>query len=223
MIYDLHTHSTHSDGMLIPAEVARTAQVQGYLGIALTDHVDSSNIYQVLQANLKFKEWFNKSTDDDFKVIIGAEITHVNPKDIAPLTKIARDNGADIVVVHGETISEPVTPGTNRAAIEAHVDILAHPGLISYEDVCFAAENNIYLEITTRKSHAYTNAHVANMARKAGAKLVIDNDAHSPSDFIGSEKACKIMLGAGISEDEIKNIINNNKIIFEKAIGGKSG
>ena len=56
MIYDLHTHSTHSDGMLIPAEVARTAQVQGYLGIALTDHVDSSNIYQVLQANLKFKE-----------------------------------------------------------------------------------------------------------------------------------------------------------------------
>ncbi len=42
MIYDLHTHSTHSDGMLIPAEVARTAQVQGYLGIALTDHVDSS-------------------------------------------------------------------------------------------------------------------------------------------------------------------------------------
>ena len=60
MIYDLHTHSTHSDGMLIPAEVARTAQVQGYLGIALTDHVDSSNIYQVLQANLKFKEWFNK-------------------------------------------------------------------------------------------------------------------------------------------------------------------
>ena len=222
MIYDLHTHSTHSDGMLIPAEVARTAQVQGYLGIALTDHVDSSNIYQVLQANLKFKEWFNKSSDD-FKVIVGVEITHVNPKDIAPLTKIARDNGADIVVVHGETISEPVASGTNRAAIEAYVDILAHPGLISYEDACCAAENNVYLEITTRKSHSYTNAHVANMAGKTGANLVIDNDAHSPSDFVGSEKAFKIMLGAGISDNEIKNIINNNKIIFEKAVGGKNG
>lgn len=222
MIYDLHTHSTHSDGMLIPAEVAQTAQVQGYLGIALTDHVDSSNIYHVLESNLKFKEWFNKSSDT-FKVIIGVEITHVNPKDIAPLTKIARDNGADIVIVHGETISEPVMCGTNRAAIDANVDILAHPGLISYEDACYAAEKNIYLEITTRKSHAYTNAHVANMARKAGAKLVIDNDAHGPSDFVGTDKACKIMLGAGISDDEIKVIINNNKIIFDKAIGGKNG
>ena len=77
--------------------------------------------------------------------------------------------------------------------------------------------------ITTRKSHSYTNAHVANMAGKAGANLVIDNDAHSPSDFVGSEKAFKIMLGAGISDNEIKNIINNNKIIFEKAVGGKNG
>ncbi len=221
-IYDLHTHSTHSDGMLIPAEVARTAQVCGYLGIALTDHVDSSNIYQVLSANLKFKEWFNKSSDT-FKVIIGVEITHVNPKDIAPLTKIARDNGADLVVVHGETISEPVAPYTNQEAIKAKVDILAHPGLITYEDTCLAAENNVYLEITTRKSHAFTNAHVANMARKAGANLVIDNDAHGPSDFVSSKKAIQIMLGAGISEDEIKNIVNNNKIIFEKAIGGING
>lgn len=222
MIHDLHTHSTHSDGMLIPAEVARTAQVQGYLGIALTDHVDSSNIYNVLKSNLEFKEWFNKSSDN-FKVIVGVEITHVNPNDISTLSCIARNNGADIVVVHGETISEPVYPNTNRAAIESGVDILAHPGLISYEEACLAAENNVYLEITTRKSHAYTNAHVVNMARKTGAKMVIDNDAHTPSDFIRYEKAYKIMLGAGISDDEIKEIINNNKIIFEKAVGGKNG
>lgn len=222
MIYDLHTHSTHSDGMLIPAEVARTAEVKGYLGIALTDHVDSSNILNVIKANLDFKEWFNKSSAD-FKVIVGVEITHVNPNDIAGLTNIARDNGVDIVVVHGETISEPVYTGTNRAAIDAKVDILAHPGLITYEDAALAAEKNVFLEITTRKSHAYTNGHVVNMARKAGAKLVIDNDAHEPGDFVGYEKACKIMLGAGISDNEIKEIINNNKYIFEKAFGGKNG
>ena len=220
MIYDLHTHSTHSDGMLIPAEVARTAQVKGYLGVALTDHVDSSNIINVIKSNIEFKEWFNKSSDS-FKVIIGVEITHVNPKDILKLTNIARDNGADIVVVHGETISEPVYTGTNRAAIEAKVDILAHPGLISMEDASLASDNGVYLEITTRKSHAYTNGHVVNMARKTGANLVIDNDAHEPGDFVGYEKACKIMLGAGLTDDEIKKIIENNKFIFEKAFGGK--
>lgn len=222
MIYDLHTHSTHSDGMLIPAEVARTAEVKGYLGVALTDHVDSSNIYSVIKSNLEFKEWFNKSSSN-FKVIVGVEITHVNPSDISGLTKIARDNGVDIVVVHGETISEPVYSGTNKAAIDARVDILAHPGLISEEDASYAAENNVFLEITTRKSHAFTNGHVVNMARKTGAKLVIDNDAHEPGDFVGYEKACKIMLGAGLSDDEIKKIINNNKYIFEKAFGGKNG
>lgn len=222
MIYDLHTHSTHSDGMLIPAEVARTAEVKGYLGVALTDHVDSSNIYSVIKSNLEFKEWFNKSSLN-FKVIVGVEITHVNPRDISGLTKIARDNGVDIVVVHGETISEPVYSGTNKAAIDARVDILAHPGLISEEDASYAAENNVFLEITTRKSHAFTNGHVVNMARKTGAKLVIDNDAHEPGDFVGYEKACKIMLGAGLSDDEIKKIINNNKYIFEKAFGGKNG
>ena len=220
MIYDLHTHSTHSDGMLIPAEVARTAQVKGYLGVALTDHVDSSNIINVIKSNIEFKEWFNKSSDS-FKVIIGVEITHVNPKDILKLTNIARDNGADIVVVHGETISEPVYTGTNRAAIEAKVDILAHPGLISMEDASLASDNGVYLEITTRKSHAYTNGHVVNMARKTGANLVIDNDAHEPGDFVGYEKACKIMLGAGLTDDEIKKIIENNKFIFEKAFVGK--
>lgn len=222
MIYDLHTHSTHSDGMLIPAEVARTAEVKGYLGIALTDHVDSSNILNVIKANLDFKEWFNKSSVN-FKVIVGVEITHVNPSDIAGLTNIARENGVDIVVVHGETISEPVYTGTNRAAIDAKVDILAHPGLITLEDAKLAAENNVFLEITTRRSHAYTNGHVANMARQTGAKLVIDNDAHEPGDFVGYEKACKIMLGAGLLEDEIKSIINNNKYIFERAFGGKNG
>lgn len=222
MIYDLHTHSTHSDGMLIPAEVARTAQVKGYLGVAITDHVDSSNVYSVIKSNLEFKEWFNKSSAD-FKVIVGVEITHVNPDDISGLTNIARDNGVDIVVVHGETISEPVYTGTNKAAIDAKVDILAHPGLISLEDAALAAENNVFLEITTRKSHAYTNGHVVNMARKTGAKLVIDNDAHEPGDFVGYEKAYKIMLGAGLIDDEIKNIINNNKYIFEKAFGGKNG
>ncbi len=222
MIYDLHTHSTHSDGMLIPAEVARTAEVKGYLGVAITDHVDSSNIIHIIESNLKFKEWFNKSSDK-FKVIVGVEITHVNPKDILGLTNIARDNGADIVVVHGETISEPVCKGTNKYAAMAKVDVLAHPGLITYEDACLAAENNVYLEITTRKSHAYTNGYVANMARKTGAKLVIDNDAHTPSDFTGYEKACEIMQGAGLSNDEINNIINNNKYIFEKAIGGRNG
>ncbi|HEY3347739.1 MAG TPA: PHP domain-containing protein, partial [Nitrospirota bacterium] len=41
---DLHTHTLFSDGVLIPAELVRRAEVKGYEAIGLTDHADSSNI-----------------------------------------------------------------------------------------------------------------------------------------------------------------------------------
>lgn len=212
-MFDLHTHTTFSDGVLIPAESCRRAKVLGYKGIAITDHADESNFLFLLEKQLKFKEEFNRSSSD-FKVIVGLEFTHVLPEHIGRMTEIARKNGADIILVHGETIVEPVDPGTNRAAIEAKVDILAHPGLISDEDAALAAKNGVYLEITTRKGHSLTNAYVAMMAKKHGCNLVIDNDFHAPGDYVSKEMAEKILRGAGLSDDEITTVFNNNKTIF---------
>src|SRR4030043_920351 len=129
---DLHTHSFFSDGELIPFELIRRAEAIGYKAIAITDHVDSSNIDlvvpRIVSAIKKLKGFIS------IEAIPGAEITHVPPALIPDLVKEARKLGARIVVVHGETIVEPVPPGTNRAAIEAGVDLLAHPGLISPEE-----------------------------------------------------------------------------------------
>lgn len=219
-LYDLHTHTFHSDGELIPSESARYASISGYSGIAITDHADASNLSQLLEITLAFKEIFNKSADN-FRVIAGIELTHVHPKDIGIMTEAARLNGADIVVVHGETIAEPVYKGTNMAAIEACVDILAHPGLLSLDEAKKARLSGVALEITSNKSHAYTNAHVANMARLAGADLVMNNDAHSPYAYIGLSQSEKIMSGAGLSGDEIKTIFNNNEKMFEKLFNKK--
>ncbi len=41
---DLHMHSLFSDGELLPSELARRALVLGHETIAITDHVDYSNI-----------------------------------------------------------------------------------------------------------------------------------------------------------------------------------
>ena len=65
------------------------------------------------------------------------------------------------MVVHGETLVEPVEEGTNHEAIMAGVDILAHPGLISEEDVRLAKERKVLLEISARKGHSLSNGHVA--------------------------------------------------------------
>ncbi|MBU1083703.1 MAG: histidinol phosphate phosphatase domain-containing protein, partial [Candidatus Omnitrophica bacterium] len=100
--------------------------------------------------------------------------------------------GALIVVGHGESPAEPVIKGTNRAAIEAGVDILAHPGNISPEDALLAAENGVYLEITSRRGHSFGNEHVFAEALKAGAEMVFNTDSHGPEDLMSEEKIQQI-------------------------------
>ncbi|HOG12583.1 MAG: histidinol phosphate phosphatase domain-containing protein [Smithellaceae bacterium] len=212
---DLHTHTLFSDGALIPAETARRAFVAGYKAIALTDHVDDSNIDFVIPRMVRVCG--KLSEKGDIFVIPGVELTHVDPSDIASLAAEARKLGAKIVVVHGETLTEPVPPGTNLAAIRAGVDILAHPGLITREETKLAAKKGVYLEITTRRGHSYTNGHVAAMAGKCGADLVLNNDAHAPGDFAGRPMAVNIARGAGLSEKEIVIMFKNSQKIVQRA------
>lgn len=212
---DLHTHSIFSDGELVPAETAQRAFAAGYKAIALTDHADYSNIDfiipRIISACARISEKGN------ITVIPGVELTHVDPSDIASLAAEAEKLGAKIIIVHGETLTEPVPPGTNRAAISAGVDILAHPGLITEEDARLAAEKGVFLEITTRRGHSYSNGHVAQMARQCGAQLVLNNDAHAPGDFVGRQMAANIARGAGLSEEEIVMMFKNSQKIVERA------
>jgi len=213
---DLHTHSFFSDGELIPSELIRRAEAIGYKAIAITDHVDASNIDfvvpKIVQAIRKMREYLS------IEALPGAEITHAPPQTIPDLVKEARKLGAKIVVVHGETLVEPVRPGTNRAAIEAGADILAHPGLISEEDLLFAKEKGVTLEITARKGHSLSNGHVAKEAVRLGVRLCINTDSHSPSDLITKEFASKILLGSGIENTRLDQIFENSKVIIENAL-----
>ncbi len=214
-MYNLHSHSLLSDGALLPSEVAVRYMALGYKAIAITDHADYSNIDFVTGAILEFvRRW---PADFGIKVLPGVELTHIPPEQFNPLVKYARKKGMKIIIGHGETLAEPVVKGTNRAALEAGVDILAHPGLIIPGDAQFAAKKNIFLEITTRKGHKGTNPHVAEEAIKAGARLIIDTDSHEPEDIIKPEELISTALSAGLSTKEIDNIYSD----VEKFIKGK--
>lgn len=213
---DLHTHSVFSDGELIPAELIRRAEYMGYEAIAITDHVDHSNVDIIVPRLL---EAVKKLSDHvSIELLAGAEITHVPPSLIPTLVKEIRSMGAMIVLVHGETIVEPVQEGTNRAAIEADVDILAHPGIMSTEDLLFAKERGICLEITSRKGHSLSNGYIAREAQRFGIPLVINTDAHGPSDLITRDEAVRILLGAGLEETRINSVFLNSRQIVEKAL-----
>lgn len=211
---DLHTHSLFSDGELIPAELVRRARDKRYEGIAITDHADSSNLDWIIPRLVRFCE--NLKREDNFRVVPGIELTHVDPESISLLTRESRKLGAKLVLVHGETIVEPVSPGTNRAALEAGVNILAHPGLITDEEVLLAKDKGILLEISSRKGHSLTNGHVARLAKKFDALLILNTDAHSPGDLIDSLQARRVVLGAGLSDDDWKDMGNNARNLLRK-------
>ncbi len=211
---DLHTHTLLSDGQLLPSELVRRAVVKGYQTLAITDHVDLSNIDWVISRLIKDCRELEKSFQ--IKIIPGAEITHVPPESIKPMAEEARRLGAKIVVVHGETIVEPVAPQTNLNALQSPIDILAHPGLITEEEVALAKKNGILLELTARRGHCLTNGHVAKLASAVGAGLVLNTDGHAPEDLITDEQAKNIALGAGLDADGFARLNSNTEALLKR-------
>ncbi|MCK8518875.1 histidinol phosphate phosphatase domain-containing protein [Methanoculleus sp. 7T] len=205
-MYDLHTHTILSDGDLLPTELVRRAAVLGYKTLAVTDHADASNLAHLVEAVSEVRDSAQCYGVD---LLVGVELTHVPPSRIPGLAREAKRRGADIVVVHGETVVEPVAPGTNRAACTCeYVDVLGHPGLISVEDALEAADHGIALEITSRAGHNRTNGHVVRVAREAGCLLTVDSDTHAPSDLMSKESRWAVALGAGLTEAESREILS---------------
>jgi len=211
-VYDFHTHTILSDGELICSEQIRHAQTHGYAVIAISDHVDESNIDFVLSSLTKFVD--NESSFfEGIKILKGVEITHVPPLLIDKLAKHAKENGADIVLVHGETIVEPVFQKTDYYAVTSkYVDILAHPGLITEEEVALAASNGVFLELSARKGHSLSNGHVAKLAQKYDAKLLVNSDAHGPDDFLDYDFSLKVAMSAGLNIEEAKKVVERNPL-----------
>jgi putative hydrolase len=211
---DLHTHTLNSDGELLPSELWRRAQVKGYRYLGITDHVDASN-FEVVFTRLRTAALsLNRG---DFPVLIpGLEFTHLPPALIAPLTAQARALGVPLIVVHGETLAEPVAPGTNRAAIGADIDILSHPGLITLEEAALARERGIFLELSARKGHALANGHVARVALEVGASLLVNTDSHSHSDLITRQQAERVAKGAGLRDAAVQTLFSDAEALARR-------
>jgi histidinol phosphatase-like PHP family hydrolase len=212
-MYDLHTHTFLSDGVLCASELVRRYADAGYKGVAITDHVDASNLAAVVPQIVSFVNETQQYMPN-ITLLPGCELTHVPPKMIPVLVEKARSLGAQFVIVHGETIVEPVFPGTNRAAIDAGADLIAHPGLITDEDAEYAARKNVALEITSRGGHSYTNGHVVKQARAYTATLVYASDFHEPANLLREQFVHAVLRGAGLDDAESAKVLANTQELF---------
>ncbi|CAO0823221.1 Histidinol phosphate phosphatase domain-containing protein [Desulfarculales bacterium] len=213
---DLHAHTIFSDGELLPAELIQLAEAMGHRGIALTDHADMSNLNFVVPRIRAAVEQFN--LHHRVQALAGVELTHVPPEFIPGLIAQARILGAMIVVVHGQTIVEPVTEGTNWAGIEGGADLLAHPGLLTVEEARMAAQKGVALELSARKGHCLGNGRVARLALAHGASLVVNTDAHAPGDLIGKAQAQRVALGAGLEPEQLPELFAASERLLDRGL-----
>jgi len=213
---DLHTHTLLSDGELVPTELARRAEVCGYRILGFADHVDTAVVDHVVPMLVRACDDLNPVMA--MQLLPGAEVTHCRPEHVAAMVRRCRELGARIVVVHGETPAEPVIEGTNRAAIEAGCDILAHPGPITEDDARLAAERGVLLEISGRKGHCLGNGHVARMAKHVGAQVIFGSDTHAPEDLRRRDDAEAVLAGAGLSPVEIAAAFDAAEALVARAV-----
>lgn len=215
---EFHAHTFYSDGVLSPMELVRRAFVLGDEAIALTDHVDFTNLEHVLKSQRKLEG----NVSWGIKVLYGVELTHIPKDKIAKLAAKARRLGAEVIILHGESPVEPVEEGTNHTGVMCgKIDILAHPGNLTVEEAEFAKENCVFLELTSRSGHSKGNSAVAKAALAAGAKMLVNTDAHAPEDLINQRDALEIALSAGLGEKDALRVIQDNTKVFLKKVGGR--
>ncbi len=206
MLYDFHTHTILSDGVLLPMELIRRAIVNGYAALGISDHTSASTMPRVIEEAARDCELAKRYWG--FEALPGVELTHVPPAAIAELASQARELGAAHVVVHGESPVEPVAEGTNLAAARCPaVDILAHPGLLTPEVAEAAAQNNVFIELTAKDGHNLGNGRVWQVAAAAGARCLVNSDTHLPEQLLTAPFARNVALNAGVPEERLEEVL----------------
>ncbi len=193
------------------------AAAQGYSVLGVSDHVGLRNAAEQV-ARLREQIAALPAREGGVQVIAACEITRVPPELTGDDADRARAAGAQLVLVR-ETGMDLPAPGVNRAAIEARVDILAHPGLIAERDVERAAELGVVLELSGRPVHSLTNGHVWQLARRYGARVVIDSDSHAAADLFTQERHRLVARGAGMTDAEYEASVRTACELAERARG----
>lgn len=152
----------------------------------------------------------------DMQVFFGVQLRHIPPALLEETIQFYRGLGIELIGVYGESISDIVEKGTNFSAITGKADILYNPGLIDEKCVELAKENNVFLEISTHPKHAYANAHIAKLAQKQGAKLVLGSCARTLHEIHSPAMQDLILKGACIeshnSYELLQKLQQNHKI-----------
>jgi len=195
---DLHMHSEWSDGSHTITELAEAAAEFGHEYIAVTDHASGPGILGgVGLDDDELRDQIDRisAVDDEMEIdVFGGVEANIE-------TNGGISVGDDVLAALDLVVASPHSgldgDGTERlveAARHPEVDIIGHPsgrrldrreGLdLDVERVAsVAADHGTALEVNSNPGRLDLDGHAVKQAREAGATVVIDTDAHEPTNF----------------------------------------
>ena len=199
--YDLHMHTTWSDGALSVLEMARAARDSGLRAVAITDHSVSLGVANGLSVERLRQQAAEVRAADaalgpDFRVLHGTEMEIRADGTLDFPDEVLAE--LDFVIASLHTgLSQSREQATRRVlnAIEnPHVDMIAHPTGRLLPDragadldmdavLAAAAKTGTILEINAHPARLDLRDNHARRAVEMGVRIAINTDAHRPEEF----------------------------------------
>ena len=195
---DLHTHTTWSDGAASIEEMVAAADAFGHEYLAITDHATGPGMVGGVgldDGELREQLPYIRAVDDeaDIAVLAGVEANI----DTEGAVSVGDDLLAELDIVVASPHAGLDGDGTDRlvtAARHPEVDIVGHPtgrqlnkrsGMtVDVERLAtVAAEHDTALEVNANPRRLDLRGSAVQTAIDAGARIVVDTDAHGPESF----------------------------------------
>jgi len=199
-LFDMHVHTTSSDGHVSPEEVVRAAQSAGLSGVAITDH-------HTIEGALHAQRFAQQHYDGKFCVIIGSEVSALEGLHIVGLflkkglcARTAEEVMDEIKGQGGLTvIAHPVRIPFLRWLRRKDIVVPA-PGCLGRADL---------LEIWNSRSSARANAMAAALASTWHKTPLAGSDAHYRRE-IG--RGTVIIWSDSLNEDAVKCALAHQRV-----------
>jgi DNA polymerase (family 10) len=219
---DLHMHTTASDGKADIETMARAALAEGHRYIAITDHSKSLAMANGLDEARTLEH--ARAVRAVSERLPGITLLAGPECDIRPDGTLDLDDeclaSLDIVIASVHTAfnqpPEQMTARLLRAIANPWVDVLAHPTgrlILKREGYEFdlervaaaAAEAGVALEINSQRERLDLRDSHVKTAKAAGARFIIDSDAHSPAALALLTGGVSVARRAGLTAADVLN------------------
>jgi DNA polymerase (family X) len=194
---DLHTHTDWSDGKAALEKMVEAARARGYGYMSITDHSPSVGFGMGLDAGrlrdqIERVRALAETLDPGFTLLAGAEVDILRDGSLDYSDELLAELDVVVASVHAShRLSSADQTKRICAALEnPHVDILGHPtgrrigsrepNPLDIEAVIAkAVETRTIIEVSSQPERLDLRDTHVRLAVEAGARLVVDTDAHS--------------------------------------------